>query len=138
MIRAAVTRLAFAFAAIGAVALVAVASGACNDQGDCPAKESIAPGAACSDDQLQCAYDLATPSAACDGTSTTIASSCICTKGAWSCPSAYSCEAGPADGGDEGGTDEGGSGEGGGEAGDDGGGSDAPAVDAPSDAPQGG
>jgi len=77
--------------AIFMVSLV-VAVGACNNgTGDCPGKESVHPGAACSDDTLQCAYDLSTPSPACDGTTTTITSSCTCTKGTWLCPSAVDC-----------------------------------------------
>jgi hypothetical protein len=106
--------------------------GACNSgTGDCPAKQTIQPGAPCSDDNLQCAYDLPTPSPACDGTSTVIPSSCICTSGAWSCPSAISCGDG---GGSEGGGDDGSA-----EAGDDGGGDAAEGgSDALGDTTQGG
>jgi hypothetical protein len=78
-----------------ALLVLASASGtfaACNSpQGDCPAKAAIVPGAACASDQLQCAYDLATPSLACDGTTTVIPSSCTCAAGAWSCPSPVEC-----------------------------------------------
>ena len=101
MNRAAIPCTLGAFAAAVAMAFAAAAGGACNTQGSCPAKEIIQPGASCSDDQLQCAFDLATPSAACDGT-TTIPSSCTCTKGAWSCPSAFACEGGAGDGGEDG------------------------------------
>jgi hypothetical protein len=77
---------------IALVWCLVAALGACNSgTGDCPQKQSIQPGAPCSDDNLQCAYDLDTPSPACDGTTTTIASSCTCTKGTWSCPSAVDC-----------------------------------------------
>lgn len=80
-----------------------VALDACNSgNGDCPAKESITPGGSCSDDHLQCAYDLTTPNAVCDGTSTRIATSCTCTDGTWACPEAFECEAGAGDGGDAG------------------------------------
>jgi hypothetical protein len=69
--------------------------GACNSgTGNCPAKETIQPGASCDDEHLQCAYDLATPAPACDGTSTTISSSCTCTNGTWACPDPVACEAG--------------------------------------------
>jgi hypothetical protein len=63
----------------GAVALLA----ACNSGlGDCPARSSIKPGAACSDDMLQCPYEI--PVSGCDGG---VASSCTCTNGTWTCPS---------------------------------------------------
>lgn len=78
----------------------AVGAAACNDTGTCPTKGSIKPDASCADDQLQCAYDLVTPSAACDGTTTSIPSSCMCTSGAWVCPEAFSCDAGAADAAD--------------------------------------
>jgi hypothetical protein len=85
------------------VALLLAVAGtiaACNaSQGDCPGKGTIGPGASCSADQLQCAYDLATPAAACDGTTTVIPSSCTCTEGSWVCPSAFDCDAGSVDGG---------------------------------------
>jgi hypothetical protein len=75
---------------------------ACNTgTDDCPDKAQITPGAACSDDFAQCAFDLQTPSVACDGTTFTIASSCTCTKGLWVCPSAVEC-------GEDAATDEGG------------------------------
>lgn len=115
-----------------------VALDACNSgNGDCPAKESIAPGASCSDEHLQCAFGLKTPNAACDGTSTAINTSCTCTNGSWACPDPFVCEAGAGDGGDDGSAD----------AGDedrssppDDGGSDAPdgVSDAPADAPDAG
>jgi hypothetical protein len=80
-----------------AAAILAVVGslGACNSgTADCPAKETIQPGGACSDDDLQCPYDLASPSLACDGTTTVLATSCTCTKGAWVCPDAVSCPGG--------------------------------------------
>ncbi len=85
-----------------------LALSACNDVGQCPAKEAVTSGGACSGDMLECAYDLATPSPACDGTNTTIATSCVCTKGVWQCPSPVSCESGATvSGGDEGGASSG-------------------------------
>jgi hypothetical protein len=79
---------------------VVSAMGACNGQGDCPAKGTIVPGASCSGDQLQCAYDVATSSPACDGATTAIASSCTCSNGAWACPPAFDCDSGSAGTGD--------------------------------------
>jgi hypothetical protein len=79
-------RSLFAAVLVAATALVA-----CNDVGDCPGKSAIVPGGSCSGDNLECAYDLETPSPACDGTNTMLATSCICTKGVWVCPSPASC-----------------------------------------------
>jgi hypothetical protein len=92
-------RLRHALVVIALVAGGAAAMAACNSTGDCPVKGSIVPGASCSDDQLQCAYDLATPSLVCDGTNTVIPSSCTCMGGAWACPSPATCEAGTGDDG---------------------------------------
>ena len=79
-----------------AIALLSwlAACGINSGTGDCPAAASIQPGAGCSDDFLQCPYNLATESPLCDGTKTILATSCTCTKGTWSCPSAVSCEGG--------------------------------------------
>ena len=67
---------------------------ACNAVGDCPAKASVTPGGPCSTDQLQCPYDLTTPGPTCNGSSSLgIASSCICTGGAWSCSAGF-CDGG--------------------------------------------
>lgn len=104
--------------AFGVVVSVAAAAAfalgaACNSgAGACPSADSVQPGASCDDEHLQCAYTLATPSAACDGTSTTIASSCTCTHGSWACPDPIACDAGDEAGDHEGGTDDGGGGEG--------------------------
>jgi hypothetical protein len=114
-------------AALGVVGAVAVASltaftavTACNNgTGSCPDKAAVVPGASCSDDNLQCAFDLTTPAVACDGTSTTIETSCTCTDGTWACPSAVECdsgaveeeageEAGSEEAGEEASTDDGG------------------------------
>ena len=79
---------------------------ACNrGTGFCPAAEAIQPGAACDNDDLQCAYDLTSPSVACDGTSTVISTSCTCSNGTWSCPDPVDCssseDAGDQDAGDQ-------------------------------------
>jgi hypothetical protein len=85
----------------GAAIVVGIAGAtvACNDTGTCPATANVQPGGSCDSDDLQCAYTLSTPSAACDGTSTTIATSCVCSHGTWTCPSPYACEAGGGEGG---------------------------------------
>ena len=106
-------------AAVVAVALLAL-EGACNKVGDCPASSDIKPGGSCEGDNLECPFTLQTPSLACDGTAVEggLATSCICTNGAWVCPDPVSCEAGATDdgavdgaveaGGDDGATDDGG------------------------------
>jgi hypothetical protein len=92
----------------GAVAVLFIMQNACNTGfADCPAKETITPGDSCKDDNLQCAYDLTGPAPACDGTQATIATSCTCNKGHWSCPDPVACDGGgTAD--EAGSTDEGG------------------------------
>jgi hypothetical protein len=72
---------------------------ACNNVGDCPAPSAITPGGSCSGDTLECPYNLATPSPACDGTTVEggLATSCICDDGKWSCPSPVSCDASTGD-----------------------------------------
>ena len=82
--------------AAASVALAAWVIAACNDLGTCPAAAAVTPDAACSNEQLQCEYDLATPSPSCNGTTTVIPSSCTCTDGAWVCPSAFDCDSGAA------------------------------------------
>jgi hypothetical protein len=86
-------------------AWAAILAGACNDVGTCPSADSITPGASCSGESLECAYTLQTPSPACDGTSVEggIATSCVCTSGAWVCPSPVACPGPPGPGGDDGG-----------------------------------
>ncbi len=101
------------FGAVVAVAGALAFHAACNSgTGSCPSS-GVDPGASCDDEHLQCAYTLATPSAACDGTQTTIASSCTCTHGTWACPDPFECEAGAAETGDDGGGggDDGGAGD---------------------------
>jgi hypothetical protein len=98
-------------AAVAALLLgVALGSGACNDVGTCPAASAISNGGSCSGDNLECPFTLVTPSPACDGTTTQIPTSCVCTSGSWSCPSPVVC--GEPDAGEEGGGDDGGSMEG--------------------------
>ncbi len=92
---------------VTAMALGLGGLGGCNDVGSCPAPETIMPGGTCSGDSLECAYNLPSPSPACDGTNTTIPTACTCTKGTWSCPSPIDCEGGT---GDDGGGDDGGGG----------------------------
>ncbi len=68
---------------------------ACNSVGDCPAPSAITPGGSCSGDTLECPYNVASPSPACDGTTVEggLATSCMCGDGKWSCPSPVSCDA---------------------------------------------
>jgi hypothetical protein len=97
-------QMPFLVACAGVVVLLA----ACNDVGDCPAPSAIVPGGSCSGDSLECSYSLESLSPACDGTTVDggIATSCVCTKGSWSCPSPVSCPGAQEDAGDGGGTDE--------------------------------
>lgn len=81
---------------------------ACNSgAGTCPAKETITAGGACDDDKLQCAFDLVTPAPACDGTNTTVPSSCLCTGKNWVCPDPVACGDAAAPEDDAGATDDG-------------------------------
>ena len=100
--------LAIAFAASSQVA-------ACNAAltADCPSAP-IDNGGACSEDALECPYTVA-PNAACGDTSS-LASSCTCTSGAWVCP-AFDCDAGATEG-DGGPPDDSGPGDAIGDAGD--------------------
>jgi hypothetical protein len=84
-----------------AFAAIAILLAACNNVGDCPASSEIVQGGSCSGDSLACPYTLQSLSPMCDGTTVDggIATSCVCTKGTWICPSPVSCS----DGG-EGGT----------------------------------
>jgi hypothetical protein len=81
---------------------------ACNSgTGSCPDKAAVVPDGPCSDDKLQCAYDLMTPAVACDGTTTTIETSCTCTNDHWVCPAAVECDSGVAEeAGEEAGSEE--------------------------------
>jgi hypothetical protein len=73
-------------------AAVSASTGACNQQGDCPAPTAIQAGASCADDQLQCAYSLSADQAPC--------TSCTCAGGSWVCPSNFTCGDGGGPGGD--------------------------------------
>lgn len=67
-------------------------TGACNTGlGDCPATSTIKDKGPCTDDNLECPYDLSSPNPSCDGKTTTIMTSCVCTSGTWSCPSPIDC-----------------------------------------------
>lgn len=57
----------------------------------------IRPGVSCTDEGLECPHDLATQSPACDGTTTTIATSCTCENDKWSCPDPVACDGGAAE-----------------------------------------
>ncbi len=87
------------------VAVAAGLVGACSDLSSECASSTIVPSGTCNHDSLQCPYSLDQPN--CDGTSTSIATSCVCQHGAWSCPSAVACEAATDDagGGDDGAAD---------------------------------
>jgi hypothetical protein len=75
--------LGLAVVLLGLAGAVSASTGACNQQGDCPAATAIKSGASCSDDQLQCPYSLSAGEAPC--------TSCTCTAGAWACPSDFTC-----------------------------------------------
>lgn len=121
-------------AVIAAVLCVsaALAAGACNDVGTCPAETAVVPNGSCSGDNLECPYTLPPASLTCEQGPVEggIETSCVCTSGSWSCPS-------PCDGGGNGGGDDA-SGDAGGDSGTvadapalDGPAADAPAADAP-------
>lgn len=84
---------------IFATVLVMVGSGACNHQDSCPTTTPIADGMDCTSEALQCEFDVSFTD--CDGVKQTIASSCTCTSGKWSCPSEPDCEMAGDDGGSE-------------------------------------
>jgi hypothetical protein len=74
------------------VSFIAVASlGACSSLADECKKATVTPDGTCSEDALQCEYDLQQDN--CDGTFSTVATSCVCTGGAWSCPDPIPCPA---------------------------------------------
>ena len=66
------------------VTLAALASANCSGRGSCPPHGEMATGATCHGEQLQCPYDVVIT--ACDGTTSTITSSCSCENGQWACP----------------------------------------------------
>lgn len=84
---------------LAAIGVASGGAGGCEAPPDCPARADIHPGGSCSSSELQCNYDA--PRTACDGTTSSVASSCLCQGGHWSCPDAWTCEAGTADGGED-------------------------------------
>jgi hypothetical protein len=84
-------------AAAAALAIALSPAGCQADRiSDCPAKATLTNGTSCSDEGLQCPYDIVRT--ACDGTTSTVPSSCLCQGGTWSCPDSWQCTA---DGGDD-------------------------------------
>jgi hypothetical protein len=79
-------------AALSAAAAWCLVLAGCNSgTSNCPTPQSVTPAGACADNDQQCPFNLDTPSPACDGTTTTIASSCTCTAGTWACPAPVQC-----------------------------------------------
>jgi len=66
------------------LALAGLALVHCSSLADQCSKAAPTPGVTCDNEGLQCPYSIDQPN--CDGTSTTIATSCFCTEAAWSCP----------------------------------------------------
>ena len=64
--------------------VIAVGPAGCNDKAICPAHQRMMDGTSCNGTDLQCEYQ--NPVYNCDGTVNTLASSCSCTGGKWSCP----------------------------------------------------
>lgn len=64
--------------------LACMASGGCSGHGTCPPHGLMVNGATCNGDDLQCEREVTLT--ACDGTQSTVASSCACTDGKWDCP----------------------------------------------------
>ena len=86
-----------------------------NDIVNCPSKRDLQPWGSCSG-HMECAWDLVTASPACDGTTITIPTSCMCEQGVWKCPNAYACAPAAVSVGDDGATDDGSTDDGGNEA----------------------
>jgi hypothetical protein len=87
------------------LAVAGLAGGACGDLSSECASATVSPARLCNNDGLQCPYSLDQPN--CDGTFSSVATSCVCQHGAWSCPSAVACEAATNDGGgDDGAADD--------------------------------
>ncbi len=80
-------KLSSLFSTVATIGLIV--SAACSDLASDCAKANVAPNASCGNDHLQCPYNLDQPN--CDGTSTTVSTSCVCTNGAWTCPSPVAC-----------------------------------------------
>lgn len=66
------------------VTVSALAATDCSGHGTCPSHGLMVTGASCHGDQLQCPYEVTIT--ACDGTTSSIASSCSCESGQWVCP----------------------------------------------------
>ena len=81
-------------AAVASLATFGATTGCNTGTDDCPDKAMVVAGGSCSDNHLQCAYDLMTPAAECDGTNTVIETSCTCTDGTWVCPDPFACDSG--------------------------------------------
>ena len=62
----------------------ALSSANCSGRGSCPPHGQMVTGDTCHGDQLQCPYEVTIT--ACDGTTSTVTSSCSCQNGQWACP----------------------------------------------------
>ncbi len=62
----------------------ALSSADCSGRGSCPPHGQMVTGDTCHGDQLQCPYEVTIT--ACDGTTSTVTSSCSCQNGHWACP----------------------------------------------------
>ncbi len=80
-------KLSSLFSYVAAFGLIM--STACSDLGSECAKAQVSPSASCGNDKLQCPFTLDQPN--CDGTSTSVSTSCVCTGGSWVCPSPVAC-----------------------------------------------
>lgn len=87
--------------------------GGCRDNNTdtCPSPTAIQNGAECTSTDLECPYDV--PVTDCDGTVSTVASSCTCTQNQWVCTDPTSQCPGAGGSGGAGGAAAGGSGHGG-------------------------
>ncbi len=79
------------------VALGALATANCSGRGMCPPHGQMVTGATCYGEQLQCPYGVSIT--ACDGTTSTIVSSCSCENGKWACPDPGTPDCSGVDGG---------------------------------------
>ncbi len=85
--------------AVGVLSLIV--SVACSSPGEQCAKATVAADGPCTEETLQCPFSIDQP--VCDGSGTTsaLATSCVCTSGKWACPSPVDCPAPDDDGGSE-------------------------------------
>lgn len=83
--------------ALAVVAAALTAFGACSDNNtdDCPAKTALKNGDNCTSTDLTCPFDITITG--CDGTDSTVASSCTCTSGQWVCADPGQSQCPPAD-----------------------------------------